>query len=356
MALWRRVGAIAAALCIAALFSAGSAAASRPYAPLSRAGPPLSVPLSKLKAGLKCQRSVSNAKAEPVLLSPGTGFTATQNFSWNWEPALNKLGIPWCAYTAPYSALGNIETSGEYLVYAIRTVYGLAHRRIAVMGHSQGGMSMRWALRFWPDTRKMVADVIGLAGSNHGTTDLTPSDCAFEGCSPATWQQLAGSNFIKALNSYAETFKGISYTEIYTHTDEVVRPNSAPTRSQCSSCLFTGRGQITNVATQQICPADIYEHLAVGTVDPVAYALAVDALRHAGPAKLSRIPKSVCPQVYMPGVNPANAQIELEMLAAAPGLLSVPFGPVAKSTGVPDLYKEPALGCYVFAGGCKKTT
>ena len=50
-----------------------------------------------------------------------------------------------------------------------RRVHALARRRIAVMGHSQGGMSMRWALRFWPDTRRMVADVIGFSGSNHGT-------------------------------------------------------------------------------------------------------------------------------------------------------------------------------------------
>ncbi|MDQ6606375.1 MAG: GPI inositol-deacylase, partial [Actinomycetota bacterium] len=68
----------------------------------------------------------------------------------------DQLGISWCAYTAPHSTLDNIETSGEYLVYAIRTMHALAGRRIAVMGHSQGGMSMRWALRFWPDTRPMV--------------------------------------------------------------------------------------------------------------------------------------------------------------------------------------------------------
>ena len=28
---------------------------------------------------------------------------------------------------APHNSLGNIETSGEYLVYAIRTVYRMAH-------------------------------------------------------------------------------------------------------------------------------------------------------------------------------------------------------------------------------------
>lgn len=345
-------GTLAAAItsvCLAALAGAAPALAQRPYAPLDQPGPPLSVPLSKLKASLKCQPSVRNAKVEPVLLNPATGLTAEENYSWNWEPALEKLGIPWCAYTAPHDTLGNIETSGEYLVYAIRTVYRMAHRRIAVMGHSQGGMSMRWALRFWPDTRSMVEDVIGFAGSNHGTTDLTQQECALEGCSPATWQQLAGSQFIRALNSYAETLSGISYTEVYTHTDEVVRPNSGPSPSQCSSCLFTGKGKITNIATQQICPTDLREHLMIGTVDPVAYTLGINALRNPGPARPGQVSKRVCSQLYMPGVNPSNVQIELEILRSLPGLLSVPFGPVAKRSGAPDLYSEPPLACYVFA-------
>ncbi len=345
-------GALAVAIAFSSfvlLFAAAPASAHPPYAPLDQPGPPLSVPLAKLKAALKCEPGVSNAKVEPVLLNPATGVTAQQNFSWNWEPALQKLGIPWCAYTAPHHTLGNIETSGEYLVYAIRTMYRMAHRRIAVMGHSQGGMSMRWALRFWPDTRHMVEDVIGFAGSNHGTTVYSPSECAPLGCAPATWQQLAGAQFIQALNSYAETFAGISYTEVYTHTDEVVQPNSKPTPAKCSSCLFTGAGQITNEATQQLCPADLREHLLLGTVDPVAYDLGVDALTHPGPAQPSRVPKSACTEPFMPGVNPANLNNELQVLAAAPGLLAVAAGPVARALGVPTPHQEPPLQCYVFA-------
>lgn len=331
-----------------ALGAGSSAAADQPsgFAPLDRPGPALDVSSADLAASLQCEPSVRGASVEPVLLSPATGVTAAQNFSWNWEPALDRLGIPWCAYTAPNSTLNDIQASGEYLVYAIRTTYAMAGRRIAVMGHSQGGMSMRWALRFWPDTRAMVDDVIGFSGSNHGTTVLTPSDCA-AGCPPADWQQMAGSNFIRALNSGAETFPGISYTEIYTHTDEVVQPNSGP---DASAALHTGGGMITNVAIQDICPADVNEHLAVGTIDPVAYALAVDALTHPGPASVARVPSSVCSQLYMPGVNPANVNTELQVLAGAPGLLSVPLGPLAyATTGAPEDYAEPPLACYVYA-------
>ncbi len=346
----KRLASLAATLSLAAAIPAS--AATPAYAPLNEPGPALSVSPALLKASLDCEPSVRSAKVEPVLLNPATGVTAVENYSWNWEPALQKLGIPWCAYTAPHATLDNIETSGEYLVYAIRTMYAMAGRKIAIMGHSQGGMSMRWPLRFWPDTRKMVDDVIGFSGSNHGTTVLSPVMCA-AGCPPADWQQAYESNFIKALNSGAETFPGVSYTEIYTHTDEVVQPNSGP---EASAALHGGGGLITNIATQQLCPGDIDEHLTVGTIDPVAYALAVDALTHPGPADPARIPKSVCSQLLMPGVNPLSLQNELQILAALPTLGSVALGPAAAVTaGAPVVLSEPPLACYVFAT-CAPTT
>jgi hypothetical protein len=289
---------------------------------------------------------VKNAKREPVLLNPATGVTPVENYSWNWEPALDKLGIPWCAYTAPYHTLGDIQISGEYLVYAIRTMHSLAHREIAIIGHSQGGMSMRWPLRFWPDTRAMVDKVIGFSGTNHGTTQFSAAPCGL-GCPPADWQQEYESNFVRAMNSYAETFAGISYTEIYTHTDEVVTPNSGP---NATAAVHTGTGQITDIATQQVCPLDVYEHLTIGTVDPVAYALAVDSLTHSGPADPARIPKSVCSEVYMPGINPLSINNYLQILDSAPTLGSVDIGVLAPAvSGVQDVTAEPPLACYVFA-------
>jgi hypothetical protein len=333
----------------AMLLAAPSALAGTPaYAPLNQPGPPLTVPMSLLKASLYCEPSVAHAKVTPVLLNPATGVTAAENYSWNWEPALKKLGIPWCAYTAPNDTLNDIQTSGEYLVYAIRTVYALAGRKIDVMGHSQGGMSMRWPLRFWPDTRAMVRSVVGFSGSNHGTTMLTTAQCSLLGCPPADWQQTYQSPFIQALNSDAETFAGISYTEIWTHTDEVVEPNGSA--ATASAALHTGAGRITNVPTQQICPLDVYEHLTIGTVDPVAYAIAVNALTHSAPANLSAISKSVCDQATMPGVNPADLDSYLQILAAAPGLLSVELGPLATTvSGAPVLHAEPRPACYVYA-------
>ena len=94
----------------------------------------------------------------------------------------------------------------------------------------------------------------------------------------------------------------------------------------------------------------MYEHLTIGTIDPVAYAIAVNALTHSAPADLSEIPKSVCSELVSPQVSPADLDTYLEVLEAAPGLTSVELGPIATlATGAPVLYSEPPLACYVYA-------
>jgi hypothetical protein len=337
----RRALLAAAVLSIALTTPAGAVE----YAPLDSPGPALGVPAATLDAALACTPGVAGASRAPVLLSPATGVTPEQNYSWNYERALDRLGIPWCAVTMPHRTLDDIQVAGEYLVHAIRTMYARAGRRIAILGHSQGGMSMRWALRFWPDTRAMVDDVVSFAASNHGTTLVTPALCR-NGCSPATLQQGSRSSFVAALNSGAETFGGISYTQVYTRTDAVVAPNAD---DRGSSSLHGGGGAITNVATQDICPRALYEHLAIGTIDPVAYALAVDALGHDGPARPERIPRRTCAQVYQPGVDPLNAANFLQAFAAVPGLITA-IGPT-NLTGAPFVREEPPLRCYV-TGAC----
>src|SRR6187397_2276182 len=107
-----------------------------------------------------------------------------------------------------------------------------------------------------------------MAPSNHGTYSSIPT--CVNGCSPAFWQQTVGSNFLNALNSHQETFAGIDYTAIYTKTDSIVTPNLDDSGS---SSLHGGGGAITNVAIQDVCPADASEHLAMGTISNTTYAL-----------------------------------------------------------------------------------
>ncbi len=326
----RRIAAIATLLT--------TAAHAATYAPPNRPGPALSVPQSAITASLACTGSLTDPAHVPTLLVPGTASTPQTAFSWNYERAFTADSRPFCAITLPGTALMDIQQAGEYITGAIRTLYAADnHRRIAIVGWSQGGMVPRWALRFWPDTRPMVAKVIGLDPSNHGTLDATANCDATKSCPAAFWQQASNAAFIAALNSYAETFAGIAYTTIYSRTDEVVVPNLDVAGS---SSLRTGAGRRANIAVQSICPNDTSEHLAMGTYDPVGYALVIDALDHATPANPARIARSVCLQSLQPGVDPATFAQNFAELG-----LSV----VAAVQNAPKLAAEPALAGYTLA-------
>jgi hypothetical protein len=323
------------AVAVVAAGAAPSSAAVRMFAPVDRAGPPLDVPGAKLAGSLQCSPGFGHAARAPVLLVPGTGITAAQEFSWNYEPALSHLGIEWCGVTFPDSGNDDMQVNGEYVVNAIRTMYARAGHRIAIYGHSQGGMVPRWALRFWPDTRPMVDDVVGAAGPNHGTIIANAACNGTRPCQPSDWQSQMTSNFIAALNSGQETFPGISYTEIYSHYDEEVQPNQD---NSGTSSLHGGGGQIANVAVQDICPNDTSEHLALGSYDPVTWALLLDALNHSGPAVPARVGLTPCTEQFMPGVDPATFPMD-----AFDAAVDVETSPAQ------SLATEGPLACYATA-------
>jgi triacylglycerol esterase/lipase EstA (alpha/beta hydrolase family) len=286
-----------------------------------------------LDATLHCHGDLGAAgKHEPVLLVHGTAVDRTE-FEWNWMPALTHDGIPWCAVDLIDNAMVDIQASAERVVHAIRAMHDASGRRIDIVGHSQGGMIPRWALRFWPDTRSMVDDLVGIAASNHGTI-VADAVCQLS-CGAAESQQRSGSAFLRALNEGAETWAGISYTSIYTWTDEIVVPN---VDASGSTSLHTGRGEITNVAVQDVCPVHVADHLTLGTSDPVAYALARDALDHRGPANPRRVDGSVCLRVVMPHTD----------LAASGAGLFAGGALIAQSlAAAPPVSAEPPLRCYV---------
>jgi hypothetical protein len=313
------------ALCLAICVLAPAAALAQ-YAPLDKAGPKLSLPRERLAGALACSRGLDGAARTPVLLVHGTGATREENWGASYEPALNTFGIPWCAVQLPQRGTGDIQTAAEYVVHAIRDMRRRAGRRIAIIGASQGGALPRWALRFWPDTRTMVDDVVALAPTNHGTRQAR---LVCPRCQPAQWQQMDGSRYIRALNSGTETFEGISYTNVFTRYDEVVQPPR-------SAELHTGEGRITNVQIQDICALDLSEHLALSAVNAVGFALAMDALANDGPADVARVAARGCAQPQIPGLSTtAYARIVLSFLTAKD---------VAASVSA-----EPPLRCYVTA-------
>ncbi|MGH3629093.1 MAG: esterase/lipase family protein, partial [Sciscionella sp.] len=210
----RRLAVLITAVTLCGLFAQVASAQSSTYAPLDRQGPALSVPAATLAGALHCTASVARSGREPALLIPGTTLTPEVNFSWNYQRAFAAQGRPYCTVRLPNHAMSDIQVSAEYVVNAISTMHARSHNRVQVVGFSQGGMIGRWGLRFWPDLRPMVDDLIGIDPSNHGTLDAYPI-CTV-GCAPSIWQQQSGSAFTRALNSGAETFAGISYTQVYT--------------------------------------------------------------------------------------------------------------------------------------------
>jgi triacylglycerol esterase/lipase EstA (alpha/beta hydrolase family) len=308
-----------------------------PFAPPSRPGPTLSVPAAALAASLQCTANLASTPRTPVLLVHGTTVNPPVNFSWNYEPAFVHDGIPFCTVALPDYAMGDIQIAGEYVVNAIRTEAALAGRKIDVLGYSQGGMVPRWAFRFWPDTRALVQAFVAIDPSNFGTLDANALCLAT--CAPAIWQQQEHSHFLTALNSGGETFAGIAYTVVFSRLDEVVVPNLTV---EGNSALHTGSGAIVNIPAQMICPLDVSEHLAMGTTDPVAYAVAIDAFTHpSAPANPARIAASTCAPPLMPGVDPAT-------LAGNEATLALTVGSVLALT--PHVATEPPLAPYVFAG------
>lgn len=331
----------AIAVTAAILLSAPSFATAQTYTPVNTPGPALSVPQGTLDAALVCSTAdLSTAARPPVLLIPGTTLNPNVNFDWNWMPALDMLNWEWCSVALPDSGMADIQVAAEYVVNAIRSMSAEYGNRIEVLGHSQGGMIPRWALRFWPDTRTMVDDVVGLAASNHGTTAPAITSCS-SGCAPAFWQQHSTAGFIAALNSHQETFAGIDYTEIYTMFDTTVTPNASDSGS---SSLHPGDGpSITNVAVQNVCStggSSMPSHLQVGTTSRPAYMLAVEAMDNLGPADVSTFTvndPAVCASGPMPGVDTMTVTADFTDMQNYSNNQAATY---------PKVLNEPYVACY----------
>jgi triacylglycerol esterase/lipase EstA (alpha/beta hydrolase family) len=159
-------------------------------------------------------------------------------------------------------------------------------RKVAVIGHSQGGLQARWALRWWPDVRGRVSDLIMLATPNQGALYPDVSCAAPSSCSASLFQMRSDSAFLAALNRGRQTVKRVSYTAILTDTDTVFVPPR-------QGVLEGGGRFVTNVAVQSICPGHVVDHQSLAFDGP-AYAIVADALSHRGPARLRRIGSGAC--------------------------------------------------------------
>jgi triacylglycerol lipase len=323
--------------------------------PAQAAPAPLTEPVDALDRAVECGDGVEGAAVAPVILVHGTGSTPEENFSFGYQVALPKHGHPVCTVRLPERALVDLQRSMQYVVHAVRVVARRSGRRVSLIGHSQGALHAVYASHFWDDLPALIDDVVGLAGPYEGTQRANES-CADGRCPVTSWQFRRGSRLNGAFAA-APRPAGPAFTAVATEFDELVTP--AP-----EAALLDGA---QNIVIQEICPGRPVDHYAIAG-DAVAYAVALDALRHPGPADRSRIDPAVCTQTAMPDGDPvataviapqsiANAALAVasdETVGAEPPLVC-PFdraacGPAAASArraGAPRL----RLGARCLRGG-----
>ncbi|MER5178073.1 alpha/beta fold hydrolase [Streptomyces sp. NPDC002896] len=238
-----------------------------------------------------CSCKPSAAHPRPVVLVHGTFGNSVDN----WLALAPYLaGRGYCVYSLDYGqlpgvplfhGLGPIDKSASQLAAFVDTVLASTGAAEAdLVGHSQGGMMPRYYLKFLGGAAKVNA-LVGLAPDNHGTTlsgltKLLPyfpgAEDLLSAATPGLADQIAGSPFLTRLNEGGDTVPGVRYTVIATKYDEV----ATPYRSQ-----FLDGPDVRNVVVQDLCPADLSEHVAIGLLDRVAFHEVANALdpAHATP-------------------------------------------------------------------------
>lgn len=284
-------------------------------------GPALSVPESRLAASLACPATFETDR-DPVLLVHGTATNSHDSWSENYLRALPALRFSVCTVDLPDRSLSDIQVATEYVVHAVRTMAAAAGRQVDVIGHSQGTLEMRWALRWWPDVQRHVDDAISLAGPHHGASGADQF-CPMDSCPPAVHQMRPPARFLTALNRDDETPGDVDHTSVFSANDELVQPPR--------SAMLDGA---VNVLIQDLCPGRPVHHGAL-LYDSVVFGLVLDALSNRGPADLSRFDPTTCHQTWMPGVaEPVTTNVIL-------------YGPAFLAVTVHDkVSEEPQLAPY----------
>ncbi|MDQ3945586.1 MAG: lipase family protein [Actinomycetota bacterium] len=279
-------------------------------------GPALQVSEAVLEEALSCPARFSGLRGEPVLFVHGSTLTSESNWSWNYGKVLPADGYDVCLVDLPDRARADMQVSTEYVVHAIRTMAERSGgRKIDVVGFSQGPIEPRWALKWWPEIRSLVDDVVAQAGVAHGFTE-TEGICA-KSCIAPFWQMKPDSQFLAALNAGDETPGDVSYTSVYSRTDQFVWLAGGGNPWDESARLDGA----SNIAVQDLCPGRPVDHIQV-VYDSIVHAVTMDALSNPGPADPSRIHRSLCSQAAMAGVSMADAtrwtaQINYELFTLA---------------------------------------
>ena len=188
-----------------------------------------------------------------------------------------------CVYSLDYGnrATEDIRDSAlELKAFTERVLDATGAATVSMVGHSQGGMMPRYYIKFLGGDQ-VVDDLVGVAPSNHGSSitgppGMNPLAPILDALMPALGQQAAGSAFLTELNTGDETPGDVSYTQITTKYDEIVRPHT-------SGYLAPGPNT-TNLTIQDVCRLELSEHVLIPS-SLTTIAITLDALTRDGPAR-----------------------------------------------------------------------
>lgn len=288
--------------------------------------PAFSVPESTLAAALACPSTFSHPEHEPVLLVHGTFTSGPEQWSWSYGLLLEQRGFDVCTVTYPDRGLGDMQVSAEYVAHAVDAIHEASGRLVDMVGHSQGGIMPRWAIKWWPSVQANLDDFVMLASPNHGTSIAAGAkDAPFE-ISEVMRQLDPASTFVATLNAGDETPGDISYSSIYSQTDELVQP-ATPT----ATAAIDGA---TNILVQDLCPGRVVDHLALGTTDRLVQELTIDALVSVGPVDPARLDLDATCTVPDQMTDPAMPAI---MLGQAPASFGGGFPEWHPSSQEPEI-------------------
>ena len=280
---------------------------------------------------------------QPVILTPGTAAYGGLTYSSNYIKLLSGTDYAdpvWL--NIPGALLGDAQVNSEYVAYAINYISSVSQNsNVSVIAWSQGNLDTQWALKYWPSTRSVVSDFIGISPDFHGTVVAYLLCPGFPDipCDPSVLQQTYDSNFVSTLRSNGGDSAYVPTTTIYSIFDEIVQPQANP---DASGFINDARSVGTsNTQLQAVCPGlpagGPYTHEGV-LFNPIAFALAVDALTHDGPGDINRIDLATeCNKIAADGLSLTDVLATEGVIAAATINLLLYF---------PKLFDEPAIMSY----------
>jgi len=202
----------------------------------------------------------------------------------------------------------------------------------------------------WPSARPVVSDFVPVSPDLKGSTVADFGGILVDGLLTVTpipqsiSQQKSGSNFIKTLNANGGDSAYVPTTAIFSNADEIVMPQIDNAKG--SGFFLDARNVgVSNTMVQTACPGQaaggMFTHEGM-LYNPVAFALAMDAMANPGPGQMSRIDTAtVCAQSMAPGLNAADKQATDGTIAiAAANILTYTLTPGKAQVG------EPAIKAY----------